>query len=51
MCMHMHSTVYGFTMVGSIFSSKLEKEKKQQARDVGMTKTEVSGAEVLPVNR
>ena len=29
-----------------MFSSKIEKEKKQLAKDAGMIRTEVSGAEV-----
>lgn len=29
------------------FSTKLEKEKKQIAKDAGMIKTEVTGAEVI----
>ena len=39
-CSWMENTIF--------FSAKLEKEKKQQAREVGMTKTEVTGAEVCP---
>jgi len=33
-------------MLLSVCSAKIEKEKKQLARDAGLVKTEVSGAEV-----